>query len=374
MVGKVYFARMNKERNAIALMTLVDLPGIGPQTIKKILEKSNQMDDLFNLSKRRLMHEFNLPESQAKTIAEAKQFDQSKVRYESINAAGVTITAWNDPDYPRRLLRCNDAPVLLYGKGNRIWNAPRTVAVVGMRQASEYGKRMCKKIVQEMVPYNPVIISGLAFGIDITAHRTALKTGLKTMACLAHGLDIVYPSAHAKEARLMQETGMVCSEHELGVKPDRVNFPLRNRLIAGMADVVVVVESTIKGGSMLTAKLAHSYHRDVMAVPTRVGDEKGEGCFELIQHHLGSLITGGDDVARFMNWDISQPVQQTELLFDLNEHEKEVLRLLSNEDLHIDDLTNRFKSTRGDLMVTLFKMELSNLVRGLKGSRWTRVG
>ena len=231
---------------------------------------------------------------------------------------------------------------------------------------------MCEKLVQELMPYNPLIISGLAFGIDIVAHRTALKNGLKTMACLAHGLDIVYPSAHKKEVEQMVESGMICSEHGLGVKPDRVNFPLRNRLIAGMADVIVVVESTKKGGSMLTAKLGHSYNRDVMAVPARVGDERGEGCLELIQYHIGSLITSGNDIARFMNWDVSQPAQQTTLPFDLTEQESEILELLNAGDMHIDDLSSRFKSTRAELIETLFKMELGNLVRGLKGSRWVR--
>ena len=355
-------------------MTLADLPGIGPQTIKKILEKREGAENIFQRSWKSLMHDFKVSEVQAKTIARAKENHYAKAKWEAFEKAGISVTAYNDDDYPKRLLRCNDAPVLLFGKGNRVWNTQKTVAIVGMRQASDYGKRMCEKIVQDLAPFDPLIVSGLAFGIDIVAHRTALRTGLKTMACLAHGLDIVYPSAHAKEAREMQQNGMICTEHELGVKPDRVNFPLRNRLIAGMADVVVVVESTKKGGSMLTAKLAHSYNRDVMVVPARVGDERGEGCLELIQYHIGSLVRGGNDVARFMNWDISKSAQQITLPFDLDEKEMEVLQLLSSGDLHIDDLSNQFQSDRSELLEVLFKMELSNLVRGLKGSRWARIG
>ncbi|MGB0424489.1 MAG: DNA-processing protein DprA, partial [Flavobacteriales bacterium] len=232
--------------------------------------------------------------------------------------------------------------------------------------------RACQELVKGLQQSNAVIVSGLAFGIDIHAHRAALEVGLPSMACLAHGLDIVYPRLHQKDAERMQETGSLVTEYPFGTNPDRTNFPSRNRLIAGLADVTVVVQSESKGGSMITAKLAHSYHRDVMAVPGSINDRRSEGCHELIQFHIASLVTSSDDIMRFMNWKKTEKSQMN-LFVELSEKEEKILALIEKDTpIHIDVLGPKSNLKRGEIMSSLLSLELKGLIASQPGSSFVR--
>lgn len=330
----VYEARGNPQKK---------IPGIGPQAIRNIKEKW--------------------------------AFNRAEAELQFMERNGIKPLFYLDKAYPNRLKWCEDGPVILYTKGNYNYEARPTLAMVGTRNATRYGLEFCEKFIRDMLPFSPVIVSGLAYGIDIKCHREAMENGLPTLALLAHGLDRVYPSIHRKDSNRILENGALISEFMSGVQPDRENFPRRNRIVAGMCDAVLVVEAAVKGGALITAEIANTYNREVFAVPGRLGDRFSEGCNYLIKHNKASLVTSVKDLEYLLNWsreDRPQGIQQS-LPLDLPDEEEQLLRLIQKEDdgIELAKLGQLSKKRVSRLLQLLMSLELKGLVISLPGQRYS---
>jgi len=288
----------------------------------------------------------------------------------------ILTTYFTDRDYPYRLKECPDSPIMIYSKGPCSLNDGKFVGIVGTRNATETGKENCKKLISDLarVLPNTVIVSGLAYGIDICAHKTALESGLPTIGVIGHGLDRMYPEVHRPVAVKMVQDGALLTEYLSQTNPDKQNFVQRNRIIAGLCDAIVVVESGIKGGALITAEIANEYNRDVFAFPGRVTDEWSAGCNALIKNNKASLIESSDDILRFMNWEkqnsTKAPNVQTALFLDLSDEEKEIITTLrQNPDgIQFNELAIQLEKPISKTSSLLLDMEFKGLVKCLPGN------
>lgn len=283
----------------------------------------------------------------------------------------VELCFFTDHNYPERLKNCNDTPYMFYHKGKNNFNSAKMISIVGTRNATSYGRKIVRQIMEEVAPYGISVISGLAEGIDTEAHEQALFFGLPTIAVLGSGLDFIYPYSNIKLAgNIVERGGALVSEYPFRTKPDRPNFPKRNRLIAGMADAVLVIETATKGGSIITARIAHSYNRDVFAVPGSVFDTYSSGCHELIRKNMAALVTSGNDLIEMMGWD-HEPVKmvQRELFTELSADEELIVDMIrQKESVSIDDINlncTAFSPSR--VAGILLGLELKGLVKCLPG-------
>lgn len=290
---------------------------------------------------------------------------------------GIKCLTMADSDYPARLKNCDDAPLVVFYLGNADLNARHIVAVVGTRHCTEYGKSICASFTAGLAAAVPgtLVVSGLAYGIDINAHRGALAAGLPTVAVLAHGLDRIYPAMHRATAAKMVENGGLITEFPTGTNPDKQNFVRRNRIIAGLADATVVVESADKGGSLITASIADSYGREVCAYPGRVSDQYSAGCNNFIRDNKARLITSADDLAKALGWEMEKgrkaKPKEPELFPELNDEERKVYDALTGSDgKQINLLTVETNIPVGQLMSLLFGMEMRGIVKSLNGARY----
>ncbi|HRG11398.1 MAG TPA: DNA-processing protein DprA, partial [Cyclobacteriaceae bacterium] len=238
-------------------------PGIGDFLLKQVVSYCGSAEQVFKTPKGKLLKIPGVGEVSAEAIKHGDTFKEAERELKKAEREEVEIILYTDKKYPLRLKSIEDAPALLYYKGNQNLNVPKTVGIVGTRQATEYGKEMVERICQELAPHNPLIISGLAYGIDIAAHKAALKNNLPTIGVMGSGMDVIYPAAHKETAKKMQNLGALITENRFGTKPDAHNFPARNRIIAGMCDALIVVEAAEKGGALITADIANSYNKDV---------------------------------------------------------------------------------------------------------------
>jgi DNA processing protein len=284
----------------------------------------------------------------------------------------------NQPAYPQRLLHCYDSPTMLFYRGEADLNAARVVAVIGTRNNSVYGKQLTEMLVKELAPYEVLVVSGLAFGIDAIAHKTALENNLQTVGVLAHGLDSLYPSEHTNLAKdMIKQGGGLLTEFYSDITAEKHHFPIRNRIVAGMSDAVVVVETGIKGGSMITAELANGYNRDVFAFPGKVTDAKSAGCNALIKNNKAVLLTETQEMADSLGW--SRPVKkniqpQKELFVTLNAEEKTIVDILSEKQpMHIDELNLRCCFSTSSVAAAILNLELQNIVQVLPGKMYQLV-
>lgn len=253
---------------------------------------------------------------------------------------GIKLCHYLDSDYPYRMKLCSDSPVCFYYKGASIFNQPQFLAIVGTRSASEYGRNCVKKILTELRDTQIVTVSGLAYGIDTEAHQRSLENGLRTIAVLGSGLGNVYPATNQRLAQqIVENGGVLLSEFPYDTIPDRLNFPRRNRIIAGMSDAVLVAETADKGGSMITAYIANSYNRDIFAIPGSIFSERYQGCHELIRKNMAAIVTSGGQLMEMMNWERQAASVQTSLFVDITEEEQHVVDLLRAGKVHLDALT-----------------------------------
>ena len=306
-------------------------------------------------------------EARQRAEDEAKFIQQHRIKY----------TFFRDSDYPYRLAQCMDAPLVLYSKGNVDINPKHAVSIVGTRMPSEHSKDWCRRLVLDLAEKVPelTIISGLAYGIDVVAHKAAIEAGIPTIIIPAHGLDRIYPSVHRSVAVQSLEKGGILTEYIHGTEPERHHFVARNRIIAGMADAVVIVESKARGGSLITAQMAQDYNRDVFALPGRYSDVTAEGCNTLIKQHKAQLITAADDLIREMQWDISADVQHIrtpEIVFDLNNTQQAIINLLrqTEESWHVNQLVIETQLPYHEIAAELMMMELNGIVKSLPGGMW----
>ena len=292
----------------------------------------------------------------------------------------ITVLGRNDADYPARLRDAENPPILLFHLGNANLNAKHILSVVGSRQCTEYGKAMCERFLGELAEICPdtLIVSGLAYGIDINAHRAALDHNLPTLGVLAHGLDQIYPRRHTETARQMLGTGGLLTEYQSGSNADKMNFVARNRIVAAMADATLVVETREKGGSRITARLADEAGRRVFAVPGRIGDEMSTGCNRLIAEGKADIALSARDFVEAMGWQTeaehAAPIQRT-LFVDLGDDEQTILRCLDQNDegLTLNQLTQLTGNPVSTLTALLFEMEMKGLVKMIAGSRYRKI-
>jgi len=357
-------------------VALTFLKNIGPTLAKSVVSYFGDAESVFKAPKGKLLR---VPGIGEKTISQLN-FGEALTRAEGelkfIEKNAVEVIFYTDARYPKRLKQCNDSPVLLYAKGNADFNATHVVSIVGTRNATEYGKLLCRQLVEELQQYNVLVISGLALGIDVAAHKECVKLDMPTAGVLAHGLDRLYPGQNRAIADKMISNGALVTEYPSGTVPDRENFPQRNRIVAGMADATVVIEAGLKGGALITAEIANSYNRDVFAFPGRVGDDYSEGCNFLIRHNKAALLTCTADLAFSMGWekpDHHQPVtEQLMLPIDFSKDEQAIFDVLrkSKAPVGIDDLTLKTNLPTSQLAMNLLNMELQGYIRTLPGKTY----
>ncbi|MGB0391004.1 MAG: DNA-processing protein DprA [Salibacteraceae bacterium] len=353
------------------LLALIQCNGIGDTTARKLVIHYGSGKDVFEkLPSEKKSDLPAWPKKVVDSICAGPNWLEVEKELEFMEKADIQGISIFDEEYPRRLKFCNDAPLILFIRGNVNLNHSKVLAVVGTRRATPHGKELTKKIIAELKDQDVLILSGLAFGIDIEAHQAALGNKLTTVAVLAHGLDRIYPAEHRREASEMEKNGAIISEFRSGTKPDRENFPKRNRIVAGMADAVLVIESQRTGGSMITADLGFGYGRDVFAIPGRPGDKQSEGCNFLIRQNKASLVESATDIKYLMNWkDEVKPKEiQKQLFVQLTKEEENLLEILKeNGKMPQDELCLSAGMTSSQSSIPLLNLELNGLVRSLPG-------
>lgn len=361
------------ETEQIYTIALTQVQGIGVVRGKALINAMGSAEAVFN---RRNEIPDVLPEATPRMIDmlnSPQAIERAEKEHDFILKNKIQCITANDKEYPLRLRECEDAPIVLYFKGNADMNAVRVINMVGTRNATDYGKQICARFLQELKELctDVLVVSGLAYGIDVHAHRSALQHGFPTVGVLAHGLDRIYPSAHRKIAIEMLDQGGLLTEFITETNPDRHNFVSRNRIVAGMSDATIVVESAEKGGSLITADLAQGYHRDCFAFPGRYTDPLSQGCNQLIQTNKAALIQSADDLVKMMNWDNrSKPESiQRQLFPDFSEEEQLIVGLLSeNEKKHINELVVSANIPVHRMNALLFELEMKGVVRVSAGN------
>ncbi len=360
---------MNDLLYQIAL-TLV--PNIGDVQSKILVHHFGDAQSIFKAKISALEKIEGIGTIRANAIKQFNDFSRAEQEIEFIEQYNIKTFFLTDDTYPKRLLNCYDSPTLLFYKGIADLNASKIVAIIGTRTNTEYGKTFTEKLVKDLSAQNILIVSGLAYGIDAIAHKSALKNHLPTVGVVGHGLNKIYPADHTNLAKeMVQQNGGILTEFLSGTKPDKHNFPLRNRIVAGMSDATIVIETTIKGGSMITAKLADAYNRDVFTVPGRTTDSKSSGCNHLIKHNKAILFTEADEILEVMGWKekaASKTKKQKELFIELSTEEKQIVTILQEkETVHIDEIN--FKSGLNSSLVAaaILNLELQNVVGSLPG-------
>ena len=351
------------------------LPGVGSITAKNLLAYCGSAEAVFSEKRSRLEKIPGIGTLLVDSIAssdiqkDALQRAEEEIRF--IEKENISPLFFTDTNYPHRLKECADSPVMLYTKGSMNLNAERIVSIVGSRRSTAYGKKICEQLVEAFASYNVLILSGLAYGIDICAHRACVKNNMPTVGVLAHGLDNLYPSEHYNTAEKMQENGGLVSEFMSNTKMNPEYFPRRNRIVAGMSDATIVIEATVKSGALITAEIANSYDRDVFAVPGRLDDPSSEGCNLLIRANKAMLLQSAEEVIRVMNWDVEnkKPKQsQQELFAHLSGDEETLVNILKQkEKAHVDDISHASGLAMGRTAALLLNLEFSGVIKSLPG-------
>lgn len=361
---------MDRQEQTLYLIALSKVEGVGDARVKKLVAYCGGPKEVFARPTSFLNKIPNIGNAIANAVKSSQVLKSAENELVFAAKNGVEVVSFLDAAYPQRLKHCDDSPIVVYSKGKGSINPKRVISIVGTRNATRQGKEITESIVEELAKADVTIVSGLAYGIDIAAHRACLKFNLPTIGCLAHGLDRIYPKEHSNTATEMLEKGALITDFPIGTNPDRENFPKRNRIVAGMADATIVVEAGIKGGALITANLAFDYDRDVFAVPGRIGDEYSAGCNRLIMSNKAALITSGSDVLKAMGWDVSnqkKPQPQTKLLIDLTEEQEKVVAVLREKEHTIDRLSILSGYPMSKVASILLELEFEGVVSNLPG-------
>lgn len=364
---------MLDDSELIHAITLSRIAGIGAIRAKKLLEFAGSAQRVFQLSKKELLQIPGLGPAAVAALKNKPPLDEGQYEFDFAKKNNIQIIPVYHAHYPSNLRACDDAPAVLFYRGNINLNVNRFISIVGTRNATSYGKSICAEIIACIKPFQPVVVSGLAYGIDICAHRAAIREGLATIACLAHGLDRIYPALHTPVAKQLIENGGLLTEFPSGTNPDRELFPTRNRIIAGISECTVVIETDKKGGSMITAQLASSYNREVFAVPGRIGDNHSSGCNLLIKKNIAAIISEPDDLIEYLGWrNPSVSPNFTPSLFDQpTEEESIILNILSQHKIvDFDHLMLSSGIVSNKLPSVLLGLECSGRIASLPGKRY----
>lgn len=361
---------MIERSDIIYKLALKDIPKIGAVQAKNLVSYCGGVKEVFEADERVLRAIPGIGPKRAEDILNFDQFENAEREYELAKSKNIKLSFYLDKDYPQRLKHYQDSPILLYSSGNVNTEVSRTVAIVGTRKPTPSGILQCEKIVEELKNYNVTIISGLAYGIDTTAHRKAVECDIPTIGVLGNGLSKLYPATNRSLAQRMKEKGGLLSEFHMEAIPDREHFPMRNRIISALSDVVIVVESAIKGGSMITAIFANDQNKDVFAIPGRNTDSMSEGCNHLIKTNQAHLLSSAKDIAYIMRWDQNEKPQQMELHLDLNNSEKLVIEKLKTEELGIDSLVYQTGYKMSEITSILLNLEFKGIIKTIPGKKY----
>ncbi len=346
-------------------------PNIGDVHAKALVGIYGDAHSIFAAPRKELEKIEGIGTVRANSIKAFRDFTTCEAEIRFIEKYKITPLFLTEKQYPQRLLYCYDSPLLLYYRGNADLNRKNIVSIVGTRNNSEYGRVQCEKLVEDLKEENILIVSGLAYGIDSIAHKASLKQSIPTVGVVAHGLDRIYPPQNKALAKQMTEDGGLLTDFISGTSPDRQNFPRRNRIVAGMCDALVVIESSKKGGSLITAELANSYNKDVFALPGRASDLKSEGCNFLIKNNKASLITSASDLLELMNWVPKEKVtkkKQRELFIELTPEERIIADILQQQDsIQIDELCARSGLSSSAVAGALLMLEMQGIVASFPG-------
>lgn len=363
----------NSLRYQIAL-TLI--PGIGPVKAKQLVAYCGNAEAVFRESHKALTKIPDIGEVRAGAVLKSNALALAEKEMAFIESNHVIPYFFTDPKYPERLKQCEDGPALIYTKGKMDLSKRRVISVIGTRNATSYGKGFCKELLEGIAHLDPVVVSGLAYGIDICAHRNALALNLQTAACVAHGLDKIYPSMHIPVANEMFKNGGLVTEFASATKMTPDLFPMRNRIIAGLSDCTIVAETDLKGGSIITAHLANSYAREVFALPGRYLDKYSAGCNALIRKNLAAIITSPKELIDYMNWESTdqQLPKQLPLFHELNPEESIIVKFLTeNHKISIDALSHSTEIGFSRLSALLLDLEFRGIIKSLPGKLFALV-
>jgi DNA processing protein len=360
------------DQNRLALLALQFIPGIGDYLIRQLVNYSGSAEKVFQTPKGKLLRIPGVGEVTADAIKKGKTFAAAEKELKKAEKENVQLIFFNDKNYPTRLKQVNDAPSLIYTKGNIDFENPKTIGIVGTRKATQYGRERVEELIKDLIDHQPLIVSGLAYGIDIHAHKHAVKNNLPTIGVMGSGMDNIYPASHKEIARHMMENGGLVTEHRFGTKPDAHNFPARNRIVAALSDAVIIVEAAEKGGALITAEIANSYNKDVFAFPGNIGQSHSEGCNNLIKSNRAHLITGIKDLEYITGWALGKaPVKkETVSLESFEPVEQIVLKtLLENpkKQLMIDELSWKANVPISQLASILLSLEFKGAVSSHPG-------
>lgn len=350
------------------------LKGIGDTNAKTIVSYVGSFEQIFKTPVSKLQKIAGIGPKTAAIFSDTSEvFKIAEAEMQRMEKLQIQDLFYFDKNYPQRLLQCNDSPFVLFYKGNTNFNEKRWVNIVGTRNNTDYGREITEKMVGVFAENNVHLVSGLAYGIDCIAHKSALKYPIQNIAVLGHGLDKIYPYAHKKLAEQMQENGAIVSEFLCNSLPDKQNFPKRNRIVAGMTDCTIVVESAEKGGALITAEIANSYNRDVCAFPGNINQYYSMGCNKLIRQNKANLVTSAEDILELMGWNdtvekTTHKEVQTQLFIDLNEQENLIVELLKTTDkIHFEHLAMQMPFSQSTLSAHLLNLEMKNCIQTLPG-------
>ena len=362
-----------KDPELLYKVAITQIPMVGAVTARTLISYCDGVEAVFRAKKKELCKIPGVGDLVADYVINQDVLGHAEQELEFMEQHGIRPLFYLDKDYPARLKPFRDSPVMLYYRGNADLNAARTVGIVGTRTPTHYGTAFCEELVDGLKAYDATIISGLAFGIDVTAHRRCLENGMPTIAALGHGLDRIYPPQHRHTALRMTENGGLLAEYPSRTQPDREHFPMRNRIIAGLSDAVVVVESGISGGSIITAKIANGYNKDVFALPGRLHDKMSLGCNHLIKTNQANLLESAADLGYIMQWEERSKSRniQPQLFVELSDQEQIIVNLLrERSELSIDALTFEAGITHSEMAALLLDLEFKGVIRSLPGKRY----
>lgn len=353
------------------MLALQRVPNLGDTSAKKLLRTIGSAEGVFKESKNKLLKIEGIGLRKLQGFSEKQQLDIADQELEFMKENNISYSYFQDKAYPENLKHCIDGPILFFHRGNMDFQNRKIISIVGTRKVTSYGRSFCKRLIEELSPLNPIIVSGFAYGVDIIAHKASMANRIQTIACLAHGLNQIYPKIHQKYERQMENNGGFISEFWSSDAFDRNNFLKRNRIIAGISQATIVIESGEKGGSLVTADISNSYNREVFAVPGRAFDIQSQGCNNLIKTQQAHVLTQAADVVYILGWEMEElpeNSQQKQLFVELSDDEKQLVNFLKEHDKQLlDIIALHCKFQTHKTASLLLNMELKGLVRPLPG-------
>lgn len=350
------------------------IPNVGGFTTRQLISHAGDAEQVFKLNKKKLLAIKGIGENISDAILSKSTFKKAEEELLKMEKAKINFCFYTDKEYPQRLKTHYDSPTGLFYKGIKDLNCPRTIGIVGTREATEYGKKNTEQIVNFLKDKGICVVSGLAYGIDIAAHKAALKNNIETWAVLANGLDTIYPALHKPIANQMLENGGLISENPIGTKPDKGKFPARNRIIASISDALIVVEAAKKGGALITADIANDYNKDVFAVPGPINAQYSEGCNELIAKHKAHIFISPEKLLEDLGWEKTQNNPKANIpkidMTKFDTQTQSIIEALLQKPLHIDEISWKTGISINKVSNILLLLELENLIEVLPGKQF----